>query len=229
MCEVKERRDMEIEGNEVSLILQYLAPWVEKNDDEESIGSWETTMATKMMLKLLEVWLTPESRELIGKMLLYYHPLDRAAMSYALVLKMMTGREMVFKSAVANQHFKVAWNMMMEDMPVLFFADHLKCMLDKYGPKSFIDETNSKNYQGNHGSPEEGQESGRPTVYTGGKYGTVGDCLQALQPQEDHPREGSVDQTAGTRLGERESAAHQGLREHPQELGCGSCEQRVGS
>ena len=41
--------------NEISKVLECLAPWIEKTDGEESIGSWETTMATKMMVKLLEL------------------------------------------------------------------------------------------------------------------------------------------------------------------------------
>ena len=67
------------ENSEISKVLQYLAPWIEKTDGEESVGSWETTMATKMMVKLLELWLTQESRDKVAKMLEYYHPLDRAA------------------------------------------------------------------------------------------------------------------------------------------------------
>jgi len=121
--------------SEVSLVLQHLAPWIEKNDDEESVGSWETTLATKMMVKLLELWLTQESREKVAKMLEYYHPLDRAAMAYALVVYMMTGTKMTFKSAMATQHFKSICQMLKEDMPTLMFAGHMKYMMRKYGPK----------------------------------------------------------------------------------------------
>ena len=53
----------EVKEYEVSKVLQYLAPWKEKTNDEESIGSWETSMASKMMVKLLELWLTEDSRE----------------------------------------------------------------------------------------------------------------------------------------------------------------------
>ena len=77
------------ENSEISQLMHYLAPWLEKTDGEESMGSWETTMATKMMVKLLELWLTQESRERVEKMLEYYHPLDRAAMAYALVVYVM--------------------------------------------------------------------------------------------------------------------------------------------
>lgn len=121
--------------SEVSQILQYLAPWIEKTNGEESMGSWETTMATKMMVKLLELWLTQESREKVAKMLEYYHPLDRAAMAYALVVYVMTGTKMTFKSAMATQHFNTICKMLKEDMPTLMFANHMKYMIRKYGPK----------------------------------------------------------------------------------------------
>ena len=123
------------ENTEISKVLQNLAPWIEKTDGEESIGSWETTMATKMMVKLLELWLTQESREKVAKMLEFYHPLDRAAMAYALVVYVMTGTKMTFKSAVANQHFKVISKMLKEDMPTLMFAGHMKYMIRRYGKR----------------------------------------------------------------------------------------------
>ena len=123
------------QNSELSKVLQYLAPWIEKTDGEESVGSWETTMATKMMVKLLELWLTQESRDKVAKVLEYYHPLDRAAMAYALVVYVMTGTKMTFKSAMANQHFKVISKMLKEDMPTLMFANHMKYMIRRYGKK----------------------------------------------------------------------------------------------
>ena len=122
--------------SEISQMLLYLAPWIEKTDGEESMGSWETTMATKMMVKLLELWLTQESREKVAKMLEYYHPLDRAAMAYALVVYVMTGTRMTFKSAVATQHFKTICQMLKGDMPTLMFANHMKYMIRRYGKKT---------------------------------------------------------------------------------------------
>ena len=116
-------------------VLQYLAPWIEKTNGEESIGSWETTLATKMMVKLLELWMTQDSRERVEKMLEYYHPLDRAAMAYGLVVYVMTGTKMTFKSAVANQHYKTICKMLKEDMPQLMFAGHMKYMIRRYGKK----------------------------------------------------------------------------------------------
>ena len=123
------------QNSELSKVLQYLAPWIEKTNGEESIGSWETTLATKMMVKLLELWMTQDSRERVEKMLEYYHPLDRAAMAYGLVVYVMTGTKMTFKSAVANQHYKTICKMLKEDMPQLMFAGHMKYMLRRYGKK----------------------------------------------------------------------------------------------
>ena len=127
---------METENvNEVSLVLQHLAPWIEKTDGLESVGSWETTLATKMMVKLLELWMTQESRQQVEMMLEFYHPLDRAAMAYALVVYVMTGTKMTFKSFVAKQHYKKFCQMLKEDMPELMFAGHMKYMVRRYGKK----------------------------------------------------------------------------------------------
>lgn len=124
------------DDNQLSNVLQFLAPWLEKTNDEESLGSWETTMASKMMVKLLELWMTQDSRKRVEDMLAYYHPLDRAAMAYALVVFMMTGRKMTFRSAVANQHYKVICQVLMKDMPELMFANHMKYMIRKYGKRN---------------------------------------------------------------------------------------------
>jgi len=128
------------ENAELTNVLQYLAPWLEKTDGEEPIGSWETSLASKMMVKLLELWLTPESREKVEEILGYYHPLDRAAMAYALVVYMMTGTKMKFKSAVASQHYKICCQMLKEDMPELMFAGHMKYMIRRYGKKQKVKE-----------------------------------------------------------------------------------------
>jgi hypothetical protein len=88
-----------------------------------------------MMVKLLELWLTEESRKRLQKMLQFYHPVDRAAMAYALILYVMTGRQMMFKSVVAQQNYNVMCEVMKKDMPELTFMAHLKEMTDKYGKK----------------------------------------------------------------------------------------------
>lgn len=120
---------------EISMMLQYLAPWADKTDEENTMGNWEEKLPTKMMVRLLELWLTEESRERVAKMMEYYHPLDRAAMAYALVVYVMTGTKMTFKSAVATQHFKSICKMLKEDMPTLMFAGHMKYMIRRYGRK----------------------------------------------------------------------------------------------
>ena len=124
-----------VQDVQVSLTLQYLAPWLEKTDGEESVGAWENNMATQMMVKLLELWITPESKAEVEKVLEYYHPMDRAAMAYALVVYVLTGHKMEFKSAVATQHYKRICKMLKEDMPQLMFAGHMKYMIYRYGPK----------------------------------------------------------------------------------------------
>ena len=124
-----------VQDVQVSLTLQYLAPWVEKTDGLESVGAWENNLATKMMVKLLELWITPESKAEVEKVLEYYHPLDRAAMAYALVVYVLTGHKMEFKSAMATQHYKRFCKMLKEDMPQLLFANHMKYMLYRYGRK----------------------------------------------------------------------------------------------
>ena len=121
------------QNDEVSQVLKHLAPWIEKTDGEESVGSWETTLATKMMVKLLELWMTQGSRVRVGKILEYYHPLDRSAMAYALVVYVMTGKTLTFKSAMANQHYKIICKVLKDDMPQLMFAGHMKYMLRRYG------------------------------------------------------------------------------------------------
>ena len=125
----------QIENEEISQILKHLAPWLEKTDGEESLGNWETSMASKLMMKLLELWLTQENRVKVERMLEFYHPLDRAAMAYALIVFVMTGTKMTFKSVMAKQHFKTICQMMKEDMPELIFAGHMRYMLRRYGRK----------------------------------------------------------------------------------------------
>jgi hypothetical protein len=124
-----------VQDVQVSLTLQHLAPWLEKTDGEETIGAWENNLATKMMVKLLELWITPESKAEVEKVLEYYHPLDRAAMAYALVVYVLTGHKMEFKSIVATQHYKRFCQMLKDDMPELMFAGHMKYMVRRYGPK----------------------------------------------------------------------------------------------
>ena len=115
------------EESQIMQMLHHLAPWLEKTDGEELIGNWETTLATRMMIKLLELWLTEESRQHVEKMLEFYHPLDRAAMAYALL----------------NQGYKVACRMFKDDMPTLMFAGHMRYMIRRYGKKKINAESST--------------------------------------------------------------------------------------
>ena len=92
------------EAYQMTQMLHHLAPWIEKTDGEEVFGDWMQTLPVTMMMKLLGLWLTEESRHRLQKMLDFYHPVDRAAMAYALVVYVMTGTKMTFKSAVAKHH-----------------------------------------------------------------------------------------------------------------------------
>ena len=102
------------EEYQTSKMLEWLAPWLEKTDEEST---------------------TEESRKRLWKMLQFYHPVDRAAMAYALLLYMMTGRKTAFKSAMAQQNYNVMCDVLLKDMPELTFMAHLKEMIDKYGSK----------------------------------------------------------------------------------------------
>ena len=120
---------------QVSKVLEWLMPWVEKTDGEQAVGYWQDTLPTTMMVKLLELWLTEENRKRLQTILQFYHPLDRAAMAYALLTYVMTGHKMTFKTAVAKQHYKTMLEAIKQDMPELTFAGHMKYMMRKYGPK----------------------------------------------------------------------------------------------
>ena len=124
-----------VENYEISKVLHHLAPWIEKTDGEEVFGDWMQTLPVTMMMKLLGLWLTEESRHRLQKMLEFYHPVDRAAMVYALLVYVMTGTKMSFKSAVAKHHYKLACQMLKDDMPTLMFAGHMRYMIRRYGPK----------------------------------------------------------------------------------------------
>ena len=123
------------EDYQVSQMLQWLMPWMEKSDDETTIGQWQDTLPTIMMQNLLRICLTKESCKRVQELLEFYHPLDRAAMAYALVVYLMTGRKMTLKNGAANQHYRIICQTLKEDMPELFFAGHMRYMMRRYGRK----------------------------------------------------------------------------------------------
>lgn len=130
-----QKKEEQTDEYQVSKMLEWLMPWVEKTDGAQTVGYWQDRLPTTMMLKLLELWLTEENRERLRNILQYYHPLDRAAMAYALVLYVLTGHKMTFKTAVAKQHFKVMQKAIKQDMPELSFSGHMKYMIRRYGTK----------------------------------------------------------------------------------------------
>ncbi len=69
------------------------------------------------------------------KLLHVYHPMDRAAMTYAALVFILTGHKMEFKAIVAKRQFRVLCSVIKENMTELTFSDHMKYMLRKYGKK----------------------------------------------------------------------------------------------
>lgn len=132
--EVQEAAWLEDE-DDLRAVMRYLAPWVEKTDGIQSIGNWETSMSSRMMVMILEMWLTEENREQLNNILKWYHPLDRSAMVFALIVYVMTGRRMELKNKIAQRHYKMFIEAIKDDMPELSFANHMKYMMRKYGPK----------------------------------------------------------------------------------------------
>ena len=132
--EVQEAAWLEDE-DDLRAVMHYLAPWVEKTDGIQSIGNWETSMSSRMMVMILEMWLTEDNREQLENILKWYHPLDRSAMVFALIVYVMTGRRMELKNKIAQRHYKMFIEAIKDDMPELSFANHMKYMMRKYGPK----------------------------------------------------------------------------------------------
>ena len=119
----------------ISQVMQWLMPWEIKTGGAETIGDWEVSLSITMMKNLLDLWLTEEGKVKVEKMLHVYHPLDRAALIYAVLVYLFTGNRMNFKNVVVRRHFRAICNVLKEDMVELTFSDRLKRMLRKYGKK----------------------------------------------------------------------------------------------
>jgi hypothetical protein len=119
----------------ISQVMQWLMPWEIKTGGAETIGDWEVSLSITMMKNLLDLWLTEDGKVKVEKMLHVYHPLDRAALIYAVLVYLFTGNRMNFKNVVVRRHFRAICNVLKEDMVELTFSDHLKRMLRKYGKK----------------------------------------------------------------------------------------------
>lgn len=128
----------------LSKMLEWLMPWSKKSGGLQELADWELTLPEVMMMKLLKLWLSDENRDRLDKVLHGYHPLDRAAMAYALLVYIFTGTKIHFKSVLPEQHFRVLCRAIETDMPDLPFADHLLYNLTKFG-KKHLDDYNGNN------------------------------------------------------------------------------------
>jgi len=127
-----------IDEKEIDQTVHWLMPWKEKTGGAQLIGAWEDRLCVTMMLKLVELWLTERNRVRLRKMLKFYHPVDQAAMCYALLIYALTGHRMLLKNMEARQQFKKMIAAMKADMPELMFSEHLKYMISRYGKKTVI-------------------------------------------------------------------------------------------
>lgn len=71
--------------------MEWLMPWIDKTNQTEVVGDWEMNVPERMMRNLLNLFLTTRQRQKVEKVLQFYHPYDRAAIDYALLLKRLTG------------------------------------------------------------------------------------------------------------------------------------------
>ena len=116
-------------------VVRWLMPWVNKTGGAEIIGDWEMTLPLAMMKNLLKLWLTEDGMIKAEKLLHVYHPMDRAAMTYAALVFILTGHRMEFKATLARRQFKFLCSVIKENMTELTFSDHMKYMLRRYGKK----------------------------------------------------------------------------------------------
>jgi hypothetical protein len=128
----------------LSKMLEWLMPWSKKSGGLQELADWELTLPEIMMMKLVKLWLSDENRLRLDKVLHGYHPLDRAAMAYALLVYIFTGTKIHFKSVLPEQHFRVLCRAIETDMADLPFADHLLYNLTKFG-KKHLDDYNGNN------------------------------------------------------------------------------------
>ena len=124
----------------LSKMMEWLMPWAEKTEGLQELADWEMKLPEVMMVKLLKMWLSDKNRERLDKVLHGYHPLDRAAMAYALLIFVLTGTKIHFNKALPEQHFKVLCRFIEADMPELSFADHLMFNLLKFGKKHIVED-----------------------------------------------------------------------------------------
>ncbi len=119
----------------IAQIVEWLCPWYDKTNGIGRINYWQKNIPVQMMTNLLCMWLTPKGKLKVLRVLRTYHPLDRAALAYALLIYVMTGTKLKPKSELPQRHIQELYDQVTNDMGELLFADHLKSMLEKYGKK----------------------------------------------------------------------------------------------
>ena len=95
--------------------MEWLMPWIDKTNQTEVVGDWEMNVPERMMRNLLNLFLTTRQRQKVEKVLQFYHPYDRAAIDYALLLNRLTGYLPTPRNLLVQHQLDLLINVMKED------------------------------------------------------------------------------------------------------------------
>lgn len=95
--------------------MEWLMPWIDKTNQTEVVGDWEMNVPERMMRNLLNLFLTTRQRQKVEKVLQFYHPYDRAAIDYALLLNRLTGYQPKPRNLLVQYQLDLLVNVMKED------------------------------------------------------------------------------------------------------------------
>lgn len=95
--------------------MEWLMPWIDKTNQTEVVGDWEMNVPERMMRNLLNLFLTTRQRQKVEKVLQFYHPYDRAAIDYALLLNRLTGYLPKPSNLLVQYQLDLLVNVMKED------------------------------------------------------------------------------------------------------------------
>lgn len=95
--------------------MEWLMPWIDKTNQTEVVGDWEMNVPERMMRNLLNLFLTTCQRQKVEKVLQFYHPYDRAAIDYALLLNRLTGYLPKPRNLLVQYQLDLLVNVMKED------------------------------------------------------------------------------------------------------------------
>lgn len=95
--------------------MEWLMPWIDKTNQTEVVGDWEMNVPERMMRNLLNLFLTTRQRQKVEKVLQFYHPYDRAAIDYALLLNRLTGYLPKPRNLLVQYQLDLLVNVMKED------------------------------------------------------------------------------------------------------------------